>query len=202
MNLNPLRVLLGGIILTVASFGSTVTYTEVAPTGVICPTLTAAQGTCTNATGFITSATAVSAFSTTGATMAGITVTAQFADGFNQTLTWAATGASSGGVTQATGAHQWSLNNAGDTFTTDFILTNGAGSTSNITNIILSGLGGVNASGQGTIFDRTSVPNTSGTANEQTPGSHSGHDLSITSGTLNTYSVLVTYSNIFAVTSS
>jgi hypothetical protein len=132
--------------------------------------------------------------------MAGISVTAQFADGFSQTLTWAATGATSGGVTQATGTHQWSLNNAGDTFTTDFILTNGAGSTSNITNIILSGLG--NASGQGTIFDRTSVPNTSGTANEQTPGSHSGHDLSITSGTLNTYSILVSYTNPFAVTSS
>src|SRR5258708_7680744 len=151
MNLNPLRVLLGGICLSVASFGSTVTYTEVLPTDITCPTLTA--------------------FSTTGATMVGLSVTAQFADGFSQQLLWAATGANSGGVTQATGAHQWSLNNAGDTFTTDFVLTNGAGSTSNITDIIISGLGGVNASGQGTIFDRTRVPNTSGTANQQTPGS-------------------------------
>src|SRR5437899_11732820 len=97
MNLNPLRVLLGGIILTVASFGSTVTYTEVAPTGVTCPTLTAAQGTCTNATGFITTSSSVTTFSTTGATMAGISVTAQFADGFSQKLVWAATGANSGG---------------------------------------------------------------------------------------------------------
>src|SRR5262245_10056335 len=201
MNLNPLRVLFGGVCLAVASFGSTVTYTEVAPTGVACPTLTAAQGTCTNATGFITSATSVSAIQATGATMAGISVMAQFADGFSQTLVWAATGANSGGVTQATGAHQWSLSNAGDTFGTNFVLTNGAGSTRTLPNLIRSVLGGVNASGQGTIFDRTSVPNTSGTANEQTPGSASGHDLSISSGTLNTYSVLVTYSNIFRVTS-
>src|SRR5258708_34106061 len=111
MNLNPLRVLLGGICLSVASFGSTVTYTEVLPTDITCPTLTAAQGTCTNAAGFITTATTVTAFSTTGATMVGLSVTAQFADGFSQQLLWAATGANSGGVTQATGAHQWSLNN-------------------------------------------------------------------------------------------
>src|SRR5260370_39946121 len=141
MNLNPLRVLLGGICLAVASFGSTVTYTEVLPTGITCPLLTAAQGTCGNATGFITTSPTVTSFSTTGATMVGFSVTAQFADGSSQTLAWAATGANSGGVTQATGAHQWSLNNPGDTFTTDFILTNGAGSTSNITDIIISGLG-------------------------------------------------------------
>ena len=202
LNRKALWVFCGVVCLTVTSYGSTVTYTEIAPIGVTCPVLTAAQGTCTNAPGFITTAVSLSAFSTTGATMAGLRVTAQFTDGFSQTLVWAATGALSGGVSQATGTHQWSLSNAGDTFTTDFILTNGAGSTSNITNIIVSGIGGVNASGQATVFDRTSVPNTSGTANEQTPGSHSGHDLSITSGTLNTYSVLVTYSNIFAITSS
>jgi 5-methyltetrahydrofolate--homocysteine methyltransferase len=73
--------------------------------------------------------------------MAGIRVTAQFADGFSQTLVWAATGATSGGVSQATGTHQWSLSNANDTFSTNFVLTNGAGSTSNLVDIILSNNG-------------------------------------------------------------
>src|SRR5712692_3069516 len=98
MNSHPLRIVLGAICLTVASYGDTVTYTEVAPTGVTCPILTAAQGTCTNSAGSITTAGSVSAFSTTGATMAGLTVTALFADAFSETLTWAATGVNSGGV--------------------------------------------------------------------------------------------------------
>jgi hypothetical protein len=208
MNSHPSRLVLCAICLTVAPYvsaparASTITYTEIAPTGVTCPILTAAQGTCTNSPGVISTAASVSAFATTGATLAGITVTAIFGDLFSQTLTWTATGATSGGVTQATGAHQWSLANAGDTFNTDFVLTNGVLSTSNITDIVLSGIGSVNASGDASIFDRTSVPDTSGTANEQTPGSHSGHDLSISSGTLNTYSLLVTYSDIFSVTST
>jgi hypothetical protein len=207
MNSHPSRLVLGAICLTVAPYvsapagASTITYTEIAPIGVTCPTLTAAQGTCTNSPGVISTATSVSAFVTNGNTLAGISVIAMFGDSFSQTLTWAATGGTAGGVTQATGAHQWSLSNAGDTFNTDFVLTNGVGSTSNITDIILSGIGSLNASGQASIFDRTSVPNTSGTANEQTPGSHSGHDVSISSGTLNTYSLLATYSDIFRVTS-
>jgi len=203
MNSNPLRVVLCAICLTVASYGSTVAYTEVLPTGVTCPILTAAQGTCTNsASAFITSSGSVLAFVTDGLAMAGIRVTAQFADGFRQTLVWAGTGGTAGGVSQASGAHQWSLSEAGDTFTTPFVLTNGASSISNITDIILSGLGGVNGSGQGTIFDRTNSTDTGGTGNEQTPGSHNGHDLSISSGTLSTYAVLVTYTNVFRVTSS
>ena len=188
--------------MAVASYGSTVTYTEIAPTG-LCPTLTAPQGTCsTSGTAFVTSAATVAGFATTGATMAGLSVTAVFSDGFRQTLIWAGTGGTAGGVSQASGIHAWSLSNSADTYSTAWVLTNGASSTSNITDIILSGLGGVNAAGQATIFDRTSTPDTSGTGNEQTPGSHSGHDLNITSGTLNTYSVLVTYSNIFWVTTS
>jgi hypothetical protein len=207
MNVNLLRVVVwvvaGSISLVPAAYGSTVTFTEIMPTGVTCPTLTAGQGTCTNSGGaFVTSATSVSAFSTTGATMAGLQVTARFGDAFSQTLTWAVTGANAGGVSNASGIHQWSLTNAGDAFTTPFVLTNSASSTFNITDITVSGIGARNASGQGTVFDRTSVPDTSGTANEQTPGSHSGHDLSISSGTLNTYSVLVTYSNVFRVSSS
>jgi len=125
-----------------------------------------------------------------------------FADAFTETLIWAGTGGSAGGVSQTSGAHQWSLSEAGDTFTTPFVLTNSASSTSNIIDIILSGIGGLNGSGQATIFDRTSSPDVGGTSNEQTPGSHSGHDLSISSGTLSTYAVLASYSNIFRVTSS
>jgi hypothetical protein len=206
MNLNLLRVVAwvvgGSIFLAAAAYGSTVTYTEILPTGVTCPTLTAAQGTCTNDGGaFVTTAPSVVAFSTTGATMAGLRVTAVFSDGFTDTLTWAGTGGTAGGVADTSGMHQWSLSNAVDTFTTPFVLTNGAGSTSNITDIILSGIGGANGAGQATIFDRTSTPDTSGTANEQTPGSHSGHDFAIISGTLTTYSDLVTYLDVFRVPS-
>jgi hypothetical protein len=137
--------------------------------------------------------------------MAGLKVTAVFSDGFRETLTWAGTGGNAGGVQDVAGAHQWSLTEANDTFTTPFVLTNSANNlvdgTKNITDIILSGIGGVNGSGQATIFDRTSNPDVSGTGNEQTPGSHSGHDLAITAGNNgNTYNVLVTYSDIFRVT--
>ncbi len=207
MNLHPLRlfvgVVAGSISVVAASYGSTIALTEILPTGVTCPLLTAAQGTCLNSAGaFVTSAPSVLAFAGTGLSMAGLQVEATFADGFSQTLTWAGTGGAAGGVSSAPGIHQWSLSNAGDTFTTDWILANSASSSSNITEIILSGLGGVNGAGQATIFDRTSVPDTGGTTNEQTPGSHSGHDLSISSGTLNTYSLLVTYSNVFRVPSA
>lgn len=203
MSPNALRILLGAMMLAGTSYGSIVTYSEVIPNGVVCPTLTAAQGTCfNNASAFITSTASVLGFATTGASMAGLRVTAYFSDGFSQSLVWAGTGGNSGGVTQATGTHRWSLTEAADTFTTPFVLTNSATNTTNITDIIISGLGGTNGAGQGTIFDRTSTPDVSGTSNEQTPGSHSGHDLSITSGTSNAYSLLVTYKDIFRVTST
>lgn len=200
----PLRVVVGSIFLAATSWCSTVAYTEVAPIGVTCPTLTAAQGTCSNsASAFITSSASVSGFSTTGALVAGLRVTAVFGDGVSQTLIWAGTGGAAGGVSQASGTHQWSLSNANDTFTTPFVLTNAASSVSNITYIILSGIGGVNGAGQATIFDRTNSDDSGGTGNEQTPNSHNGHDLNITSGNNgNTYSVLVTYSAIYRVTPS
>ncbi|WP_077342121.1 hypothetical protein [Pseudocolwellia agarivorans] len=47
-----------------------------------------------------------------GADMSGIQVTAMFGNGSSETLTWAATGATSGGVTGA----GWSLSLTGDTF--------------------------------------------------------------------------------------
>ncbi|MBX3599187.1 MAG: PEP-CTERM sorting domain-containing protein [Rubrivivax sp.] len=51
-------------------------------------------------------------FSTTGAMMNGMLVTATFTNGFSQTLAWGTTGADSGGVF-GTG---WSLTQSGDTF--------------------------------------------------------------------------------------
>ena len=55
---------------------------------------------------------ALTGFSTTGAMMDGMSVTAIFSNQFSQTLSWADTGASSGGVF-GTG---WSLTQTGDTF--------------------------------------------------------------------------------------
>ena len=55
-------------------------------------------------------------FSTTGAMMAGMSVTAYFEGGFTQTLAWGTTGAASGGVTGT----QWSLSQTGDTFGGDW----------------------------------------------------------------------------------
>lgn len=51
-------------------------------------------------------------FSTTGAMMNGMLVTATFTNGFSQTLAWGTTGADSGGVF----GNGWSLTQAGDTF--------------------------------------------------------------------------------------
>jgi hypothetical protein len=51
-------------------------------------------------------------FSTTGAMMSGMSVTATFFGGFSETLSWATTGANSGGVTGT----NWGLSESGDTF--------------------------------------------------------------------------------------
>lgn len=131
--------------------------------------------------------------------MVGLRVTALFVGGFSETTLWAGTGGNGGGAIDNTGPRQWSLTNSGDTFNTNWVLTNSAVSTSNITDIIITGIGGVNASGQATIFDRTSNPDQS-PDNEQTPLSRRGHDLSTTAAA--NYNILVTYSDLFRVTSS
>jgi len=59
-------------------------------------------------------------FSTTGAMMDGMSVTATFLGGFSQTLSWADTGANSGGVS-GTG---WGLSETGDTFGGTWTFTN------------------------------------------------------------------------------
>ena len=62
-------------------------------------------------------------YSTTGADMTGMRVTATFADGFTETLSWAGTGGSGGGVT-GTG---WGLSVAGDTYSASWLFNIGAG---------------------------------------------------------------------------
>lgn len=86
---------------------------------------------------------ALTGFSTTGAMMDGMSVTAIFSNQFSQTLSWADTGASSGGVF-GTG---WSLTQTGDTFNG---LWSFAFSDSLVLNrLILNGAPGL------TVFDRS-----------------------------------------------
>jgi hypothetical protein len=98
-------------------------------------------------------------FSTTGSMMDGMSVTAIFTSGLNQTLSWADTGANSGGVT-GTG---WSLSVTGDTFN-DNAWTMDTGNLT-LTDLILDGTTGL------TVFDRT-FDNLVGTA-----GSALGKDI-------------------------
>lgn len=83
-------------------------------------------------------------FSTTGAMMDGMSVTAEFIGGAAETRSWADTGANSGGVT-GTG---WSLSQAGDTFSSpwNFAFTN-PNAALQLQRLILSGNSGL------TIFD-------------------------------------------------
>jgi len=189
----------------VLSLASTVTYSEALPIGVACPLASTQQGTCGNGVGeFTTISPGVAGFATTGDLMAGMGVTVVFSDGHSETLIWAATGGTTGGVTGSQAGYQWSLTEAGDTFTTPFILTNSASIAGhNITDIILRGLSGVNASGQNTVFDRQATSQNT-TPNEQTPGSATGIDftpLGTSSGsTSDTYVMTASYSNVYAIT--
>ena len=200
MSIVPLGVVASWVVFAAAACGSTVNYTQISPVATGCSF--AFVGTCTvDPTNAQVYSGSVASSTTGGAQMGGMTVQVIYSDGFTETLTWASTG--SGGVADAAGAHRWSLTNTADTFTNVFTLTNAAASTANITDIILSGVGGVNAAGQGTIFDRVSNPDSSTAPdNSQTPNSRRGHDLTISSGTLNTYNITVTYSHEFSVTST
>ncbi len=107
-------------------------------------------------------------FATTGADMDNLKVTAAFSGGLTETLNWATTGASSGGVT-GTG---WALNVTGDTFNSPWVFTftngNGIGRLNTLT---LDG----SEFGQITVFDTTDPsPGTNGSA--------SGLDFSVSSG--------------------
>src|SRR5438094_192088 len=137
--------------IAIAANASTVSYTEVTPIAGGCSFTGIVGGCKVDSSVPQVFATDVTEFATFGIAMGGMSVTAIFSDGFSETLIWSSTG--SGGVADTSGAHRWSLSNTATTFTNPFTLVNSA-SSANITDIIMSGVGGVNASGQGTVFDR------------------------------------------------
>jgi len=101
-------------------------------------------------------------FATNGAMMDNMSVTAFFSNSPSQTLAWADTGATSGGVSGS----GWALSMSGDTFggLWNFAFSPTAGLS--LTQLVLSGNSGL------TVFDRT-FDNTTGT-----PGSALGMDFS------------------------
>jgi hypothetical protein len=111
-------------------------------------------------------------FSTTGAMMDGLKVTATFNNGFTETVAWADTGASSGGVS----GNGWGLSLAGDSFSTPWLFNIGIASP--LVSLYLDGRNTF------TVFDRT-LPD------QGTVGSARGLDWSCASGSCN--DALVTY---------
>lgn len=123
-------------------------------------------------------------FSSSGADMDGLSVTASFANGFTQALAWADTGLTSGGVS-GTG---WGLSVDGDTFGAPWLFTFApGGSLGLLTSLILDASGPL----QITIFD-SSAPQPG------TPGSASGGDFTTFSGCDNCNGTAV-YSNAVGI---
>lgn len=121
----------------------------------------------------------ISQFTTDGADMAGMTVTVNFVGG-SETVQWAATGASSGA---ATGASGWSISADGDTFNTNAWSADFGNL--QVTSFVLDGTTGL------TLFDRNFDPLPG------TPGSADGRDF--VSTLLNDDDVLATYSNVVGI---
>jgi len=121
-------------------------------------------------------------FSTTGAMMSGMEVTAVFSNNFSQTLSWKTTGAASGGVTSASG---WGLNLDGDTFSASWIFNITNDNLGQLMQIILSGTNGL------TVFDTTEP-------SAGTPDSAQGADFAFVSGCL-TCDVQVDYTDVVAI---
>jgi len=120
-------------------------------------------------------------FMTTGALMDGLTVTANFSDGFSETLPWADTGVDSGGVSGS----GWSLDLAGDTFGANWNFDFVGLDLGQLVSLILDGSTGF------TVFDRTFG------AVEGTEGSALGTDLVFTGGFAG--DATVTYANQVAI---
>ena len=118
----------------------------------------------------------VATYITDGAMMDGLKITAIF-DGLSETLTWAATGASSGGVSGS----GWSLDLSGDSFYNAWSFSS-SGANGSLQALILDGADNF------TLFDRT-FGNQNGT-----PNSAQGKDFAI-SGDSGVYNHIVTYSN-------
>ncbi|MEO8310411.1 MAG: PEP-CTERM sorting domain-containing protein [Caldimonas sp.] len=124
-----------------------------------------AQAQVTYATdGTVANAPGLTGFSTTGADMTGLNVTATFSNGFSQSLAWGTTGPSAGGVF-GTG---WSLTLNGDSFNTNWLF-DFTTIQAQLTRLVLDGSSGL------TILDRT-LPNTG------TPGSSQGLDFAFAAG--------------------
>lgn len=105
-------------------------------------------------------------YATSGDMMNGLSVTAAFSGGLTQTLSWATTGAGSGGVTGS----GWGLAESGDTYGGLWNFSFAQGSQlGSLVSLILSGNPGY------TVFDRT-LPS------QGTPGSASGWDFAFNSG--------------------
>jgi hypothetical protein len=217
-----MRIAFGVISCVVASFGSTITYTEnpFAVGGCGSPAY-AVNGACTVVVDPVgnpeTFGNSLPNFSTTGAQMNGMTVKVTFSDSFSETLTWTTIGdplLATGGVSDVSALHGWSLTETGDTYTpanpTGFWSLSNNSTTLGITDIVLNGNAGAAAncpSGTppgvlcATIFDRTSFPSLA--SNEQTPGSHQGLDWQIDGGNgTGAFNASITYSREFALTST
>jgi len=124
-------------------------------------------------------------FASTGADMDGMRVTATFSSGFSQTVVWADTGATSGGVS-GTG---WGLSETGDTFSSAWTFSFTPGATlGQLASLVLDATGG----GQITVFDATD-PSTG------TPGSASGGDFALIGGCADCSATAV-YSHVIGVT--
>jgi hypothetical protein len=123
-----------------------------------------------------TSIPGLTGFTTSGAMMDGLAVTATFAGGYQETQLWADTGAASGGVS----GDNWGLSLTGDTFGAPWTFVNGRD-----TSLVSLYLNGLNAL---TVFDITS----GGTVGD-TPGSAQGWTWVCSSGDCSAADVNVTY---------
>ena len=124
--------------------------------------------------------TGLTQFSTFGKDMAGMIVTANFANGASEQLIWAPTGGNGGGVTGSL----FSLTLAGDSFTTNWHLTN-LNQDSALTKLT------INAAPGKTVFDIIVNP-------ETTPGSHQGQAFDERSAALGG-TITAAYSNAVAL---
>jgi hypothetical protein len=133
----------------------------------------------------IYSTTALTGYTTTGAMMAGMTISVTYSDATVLSALWATTGGASGGASVANG---FSLSESGDTYTSVWTLQN--------TRPTYSIVGfSINARTGDTVLDTTD-PNTG------TDGSHQGRDFEFYNGSQNTYSATATYSDALKLNSS
>jgi hypothetical protein len=120
-------------------------------------------------------------FVTTGADMTGLNISATFSNGLSQTLAWATTGASAGGVFGA----GWSLTLNGDSFGGNWLF-NFTTLQAQLTRLVLDGSTGL------TVLDRTNP-------SPGTPGSASGMDFSFSAGTCGACVATATYGGLTSI---